>query len=278
MAHAIGHSHPTPAPTLSLIESRHGGRRASGSAGVSVSVLIHAAIIGSAILLTLRTARDVVPEPLQQKLYYAAPAKPAPPPPPPPLPAVVKQQVAKPTPPKPVVKTLPTPRVAPAPAPVPPKVIPTVSPAITVPRVPPITQPVTSAAASARAELSSAASSDDAIGQTGAAGGLSSGSANRAFSLGEVETPAAAIDGNPALPYPEALRSAGVEGSVAVEFIVGSNGRVERGSIRVLQSANPQFSAAVRNYLVDARYRPAKVGGKAVREVVQQSFAFRLNR
>lgn len=270
MAHAIGHPHP--APTLSLIESRHDGRRASGPAGVSVSVLIHAAIIGGAILLTLRSARDVMPEPLQQKLYYAAPAKPAPPPPP----AVVKQEVAKPAPPKPVVKMAPTPRVAPAP--VPPKTIPTVIPAITVPKVPPITQPATSAAASATAELSSAASNDDAIGPAGAPGGLTSGSANRAFSLGEVETPAAAIGGNPALPYPEALRSAGVEGSVAVEFIVGSNGRVERGSIRVLQSANPQFSAAVRNYLASARYRPAKVGGKPVRQVVQQSFAFRLNR
>jgi hypothetical protein len=36
------------------------------------------------------------------------------------------------------------------------------------------------------------------------------------------------------------------------------------------------FTDAVRSALLDARFRPAEVGGRAVRQLVAQSFAFRL--
>jgi hypothetical protein len=59
---------------------------------------------------------------------------------------------------------------------------------------------------------------------------------------------------------------------------VGTNGRVEPGSIRVLSSPHKQFSDAVRDALLNAKYRPAQAGGHAVRQLVEQSFSFRLQK
>ena len=78
--------------------------------------------------------------------------------------------------------------------------------------------------------------------------------------------------------YPDALRSANLEGAVVMRFIVGTNGRVEPGSIKVLSTPHKQFSEAVRAALLSARYRPAQAGGHAVRQLVEQSFNFRLEK
>jgi len=78
--------------------------------------------------------------------------------------------------------------------------------------------------------------------------------------------------------YPDMLRQAGVEGDVHVQFVVDTLGRVEPGSVRVLDATHDQFAAAVRTALSSrARFKPAEAGGHRVRQLVEQTFTFRLD-
>jgi protein TonB len=74
--------------------------------------------------------------------------------------------------------------------------------------------------------------------------------------------------------FPDLLRTAGVSGQVLAQFIVGTDGRIEKGSFKVLKSDNDQFTAAVRRSLDCQRFLPAETGGRKVRMVVQQPFDF----
>ena len=78
--------------------------------------------------------------------------------------------------------------------------------------------------------------------------------------------------------YPDALKSVGVEGVVAMRFIVSAEGRVEPGSIDVISTPHKLFADAVRTALLNTRYRPAEAGGHAVRQLVEQTFHFRLEK
>ena len=78
--------------------------------------------------------------------------------------------------------------------------------------------------------------------------------------------------------YPDMLRQAGVEGDVRAQFVVDTLGRVEPGSVRVLEATHDQFAAAVRTALSSrARFKPAEAGGHKVRQLVEQTFTFRLD-
>ncbi|MEO7647032.1 MAG: hypothetical protein ABIV11_02180 [Gemmatimonadaceae bacterium] len=50
---------------------------------------------------------------------------------------------------------------------------------------------------------------------------------------------------------------------VVVQSVVSANGRVEPGSIKMLESTNSAFAAAVREVLPSHRFSPAKIGGTA---------------
>lgn len=76
--------------------------------------------------------------------------------------------------------------------------------------------------------------------------------------------------------YPEALRVKGVEGDVVAEWVVDTTGTADVASFRVVQSGDPQFSAAVQAVLPLMRFRPAELGGQRVRQLVRQLFHFRL--
>ncbi|HEX8850205.1 MAG TPA: energy transducer TonB [Gemmatimonadaceae bacterium] len=78
----------------------------------------------------------------------------------------------------------------------------------------------------------------------------------------------------PTPEYPPSLRAAAVAGRVLARFIVGTDGRVEPGSFKVLQSAAPEFSEAVRVALERATYRPAELKGRKVRQVMMQPYDF----
>jgi protein TonB len=109
----------------------------------------------------------------------------------------------------------------------------------------------------------------------GSATGLGSAGAGGAYAEYQVERIVEVIRG--AVPrFPDALRSSGIEGDVHVTFVVGTNGRVEPASITVSDSPHRLFTDAVRSALLDARFRPAEVGGRPVRQLVAQSFSFRL--
>jgi TonB family protein len=76
--------------------------------------------------------------------------------------------------------------------------------------------------------------------------------------------------------YPEPLRAAGISGGVTAEFVVDTLGRTEPGSIRIIDSTDPLFSAAVIAALPKVRFAPAESNGRKVRQRVQQAFKFAL--
>lgn len=74
--------------------------------------------------------------------------------------------------------------------------------------------------------------------------------------------------------YPDQLRRAGVSGLVQVQYVVGSDGRVDEQSIRVLASSHPAFLQAALQALRDSRFKPARRGGRPVAVLVQQTIRF----
>jgi hypothetical protein len=57
---------------------------------------------------------------------------------------------------------------------------------------------------------------------------------------------------------------------------VDITGGVDTTTIKVLRSDDPRFTESVRTALGRMRFRPAKRGGKAVRQLVEQQFRFRI--
>ncbi len=76
--------------------------------------------------------------------------------------------------------------------------------------------------------------------------------------------------------YPPALLEAGVQGVVYARFVVDSIGHVDTATMVVLDAPHPEFVAAVRTALVTMTYRPAILRGRAVSQLVEQPFVFRI--
>ena len=96
------------------------------------------------------------------------------------------------------------------------------------------------------------------------------------FRADQVERQVAMLPGAPLPAYPEALRSAGVEGKVIAQFTVNERGLADADSVRFIRSDNALFEASVRNVLRRMRFTPAEIGGKKVRQLVQMPFVFTL--
>jgi TonB family protein len=91
----------------------------------------------------------------------------------------------------------------------------------------------------------------------------------------QVERPVRMVPSPFAPHYPDALRAAGVDGEVLVSFIVDTTGRAELGSFKVLKSSHELFDNAVRDALPEMRFVPAELGGRKVKQLVQQPFVFK---
>ena len=72
--------------------------------------------------------------------------------------------------------------------------------------------------------------------------------------------------------YPDKLRALGVEGSVVVEVVVGSDGAVR--SVRLIKRLHPQLDAVALRRARLLRYDPARVGGRAVAVRIPHTFHF----
>lgn len=104
--------------------------------------------------------------------------------------------------------------------------------------------------------------------------GLSSGRDSGPRWAAQVEKVALPLPGNPLPAYPGILRSAGIEGSVTLRFVIDTTGAVERGSEVVLHSDHDLFTAETLRTLRMHRFLPAEVGGMKVRMLVEQRFEF----
>ena len=94
----------------------------------------------------------------------------------------------------------------------------------------------------------------------------------------QVEKPVAQIAGTGAPKYPAALRASQVEGEVQAQFVVDETGRPEVGTFKILKATNDLFASAVRSAFPEMRFSPAEVRERKVRQIVHQSFQFRLAR
>jgi len=92
----------------------------------------------------------------------------------------------------------------------------------------------------------------------------------------QVEKQAQQIPRTGNLRYPDLLRSANVEGEVLAQFVVDASGQYEPGSFKVLKSSHDLFTQAVKTAIPSMSFYPAEIGGKKVRQLVQQPFTFSL--
>lgn len=105
----------------------------------------------------------------------------------------------------------------------------------------------------------------------------SGGEGRHAYDITEVETGVSMI-GRTIPEYPSALRASGTDGMVAAEFVVTESGRADVTSLRIVTATNDAFVESIRRALPRMRFRPATIGGRAVAQLVQQQFVFRLDR
>ena len=99
--------------------------------------------------------------------------------------------------------------------------------------------------------------------------------AERILGIVDVDDPAAVLH-QPSPRYPPALRVAGIEGRVLVEFVIDTAGHFERGSLRIVERTHAGFEAVVLEALQRSRFTPARKGGVPVRQRTFQSIAFRI--
>jgi protein TonB len=231
-----------------LIETKP--KKAKTGKQLLLSVVVHAVAIGAAVYGTLE-AKEAIEKPKAEKVEFVEMKKEEPPPP-----------ENKPEPPPEVVA-----------APPPPKGFQVLTAPIKIPDVLPeidLTKKVTDEA--------------DFTGK-GVAGGIAKGVvggtapvADQTYFEFQVEKQVAQIPGSINLRYPDMLRSANVEGEVLAQFVVDTTGRVEANSIKILKSSHDLFTNAVQQALRAARYYPAEIGGRKVKQLVQQPFNFTLTR
>ncbi|HEY0970873.1 MAG TPA: energy transducer TonB [Gemmatimonadales bacterium] len=233
-----------------LIETNARRQRSAGS--TLASFVLHAALIGLAVAATAN-AGDGEPREEPEVVEFVDTPRPDEPPPPEPEPA-----------------PLPPDAVAAPPAPL---GFPTLEPPTEVPDVIP------------EIDLSRPLTDESDFTGIGVPGGTRDGvpgahtspvlDPQRDFGVHEVERAVMPLDAvSPS--YPAMLRSRGTEGRVVVRFVVDTTGRVEEGSIEVVESSHDLFTASVRRALAGMRFSPAEIGGRRVRQLVQQPFVFEI--
>ena len=232
-----------------LIETKAAKQKRSG--GTIISIVLHAALISAAVVLTKKTA-DALEKPKEEKV-------------------VLQENKKEPEPEKPKEQPKqqqPVAQVAP------PKGFQVITPPIDIPDVIP------------DVDLSKKATDEADFSGKGVQGGVAKGVeggtgpviSDQPYFDFQVEKAAAAIPGSGSPAYPEMLKSSGVEGEALVQFIVDTTGRAELGSFKVLRASHDAFGQAVKAALPRMRFLPAEIGGRKVRMLVQQPFAFALNK
>jgi protein TonB len=260
---------------MKLLESKPENKKRSPG-GTIFSIVLHLTILFLAVFATARAGVRKSEKTRETKVNFVAVKKDEPPPPP------------KKEPPPPPKTKVPTPKVVNLPvlpkevAPAPPKGFKVVAPVVNIPTNLPTVD--LSKAITNENDFSGkgvAGGSDKGVkGGTGKEGdfGKSAGLADHGpYMEFQVEKPAAKI-GNEGPEYPGALKDSGVEGQVLAQFVVNESGRYEGGTLKILSSSNPAFTAAVKDALPRMRFSAAQIGGKKVQQLVQMPFQFHLQK
>ncbi len=99
---------------------------------------------------------------------------------------------------------------------------------------------------------------------------------DNALTVLEVDSAVVRDPSSSAPEYPPHLLLKGIEGSAAVRYVVDSTGDVDTLTYRVVQATDVDFAVAVRRALPNMRFHPAIRGGHRVRQLVEQTFRFRV--
>jgi len=226
-----------------LIESSNKGSKSFGQS--VLSLIIHGVIIFAAIEATKGAAEEIKQRVIDTTLVFLKPPEPTPPPPPPP-----PQDV--------VVSANP-----------PPKGFQTVVPPDIIPKdIPPI-------------DLSAKPFDPKDFSGKGVEGGISAGieggtgpvELGQVFLTSQLDDPAQRISGPPPR-YPPVMQSAGIAGSVDLQFIVDTTGHVEPNSLKVLAKTHDAFVEPAKEAVLKGVYKPARYKGEPVRQQVQQRISF----
>jgi TonB family protein len=105
---------------------------------------------------------------------------------------------------------------------------------------------------------------------------VASESHDSVYSILEVEETAARSAGSAAPIYPPEMMKEGKEGGVFIRFVVDSTGRADSTTIEVVRATHPLFAQSVRQAVPLMMFSPASVGGRHVRQAVEQNFEFRI--
>ena len=237
-----------------LVESKRKKQRSP--AGLFASFVLHAALI-TLVVVAGGQAAEQFEKPKQEKVDFVEVKKDEPPPP--------KNEPPPPPPPDVVA------------APPPPKGFQILTAPVDIPDVLP------------DIDLSKKVTDEADFSGKGAAGGTAKGveggkpqlvgaNNDQPFFEFQVEKPDQALPGGSSPRYPDILRQAGVEGEVLAQFVVDTTGRAEMNSYKVLKTTHELFGNAVKQALPGMRFIPAEVGGRKVRQLVQQPFSFAISK
>src|SRR6476660_1521663 len=233
-----------------LIESKPKKQRTTG--GLVFSGILHA-ILGTAAVYGTLQAKEQLEKPKAEKVEFVEMKKKEEPPPP--------KEV--PPPPKDVVM-----------APPPPKGFQVLTAPIKVPDVLP------DIARSKKVTDEADFSGKGVAGGTskGVVGGTAPVNTDQPYFEFQVEKQVTTAPGSPQPRYPDMLKSANVEGEVLAQFVVDTTGHAEMNTFKVLKSSHELFTQSVRNVLPNMRFYPAEIGGRKVKQMVQQPFTFALTK
>src|SRR6478752_4552584 len=232
-----------------LIESKPKKQRTTG--GLVFSGILHA-ILGTAAVYGTLQAKEQLEKPKQEKVEFVEIKKKEEPPPPKEVPPPPKDVVMAPPPPKGF-------QVLTAPVEIP-DVIPDI-------------------------DLSKKVTDEADFSGKGVAGGVAKGKeggavvqSDQPYFEFQVEKPVVPAPGSISPRYPDMLRQAGVEGEVLAQFVVDTTGKAEPGSLKILKSSHDMFVQSVKNALPNMKFIPAEVGGRKVKQLVQQPFTFSISK
>lgn len=104
------------------------------------------------------------------------------------------------------------------------------------------------------------------------------GVGDNAFSAIDVDS-IAFVDPTSAAPeYPQNLAARRIEGGATLRFVIDSTGLIDMSTVKVITSTHKQFAQAVIDAMPRMKYRPAKVGPRSVRLLVEQAFSFKIQK
>jgi protein TonB len=211
----------------------------------TLSIVIHTVLIGGAVYGTLQ-AKEAIEKPKAEKVEFVEMKKDEPPPP----------------------EEQPPPEVIAAPP------LPKGFQVLTAPiKIPDVLPDI---------DFSKEVTDEADFSGKGVAGGIAKGvvgaPTDQTYFEFQVEKQVAPAPGNPQPRYPDMLRSANVEGEVLVQFVVDTTGRADMSQFKVLKTSHDLFTNSVRQNVAVSRYYPAEIGGRKVKQLVQQPFNFALNR